>query len=597
MENTLIIVAGDHGEAFGEHGEKGHAFFCYQENLKVPLIFHCPGSLEGGRIVRDRVSLVDIYPTICDLFDWEIPTGTERPSLAPALISSNTNFKRSIYIESTHGYEEMGWAPLTGLIDEDFKFISLPEPELYNLTKDPAERENLFFREEARARSLDEKLAELIKEGGRESQPTRRNIDRSEKEILQSLGYLSAFSGKEGRGMDPKTGILINNQLESIRALIQSGDLDEARRQLAHFIVQNPDDLVPQYFGIQDELLQIQRAERGIIENWLEAITRFPENVYFRINLALAYQRQWRSDKAIEVCEDILTVHPEEAQALILLADITKSAKGEAAAEDLYKRALEADPGNLRLQMDYSLVLEANGKGKEAEELCLRLLETTESGRNTSLRARAAGLLVKMGKDKPAFPILLDAVKSKEADVQSWNDLGIIYFRRGDPGKAADSYNRALGLDPNNAVTFNNLGTLHLSEGLRLKDEGRLDKALADYNRALEIDPGLASALNGRASLFRFSGRTEEAVRDWRAALSADSLFADVYFNLAVTLLETGKKMEAGKVLEECRRLCWLRLSPSDKERLERLASEIQCSSISLMKIQLPSSVRAVSAH
>jgi len=42
LEKTLLLIVGDHGEAFGEHQEHGHAIFCYEENLKVPLIFHYP---------------------------------------------------------------------------------------------------------------------------------------------------------------------------------------------------------------------------------------------------------------------------------------------------------------------------------------------------------------------------------------------------------------------------------------------------------------------------------------------------------------------------------------------------------------------------
>ena len=63
-DNTLVIVAGDHGEGLGEHGEREHGYFIYQSTLHVPLIVRVPqGSVRGGR-VNEAVSLVDIVPTV-----------------------------------------------------------------------------------------------------------------------------------------------------------------------------------------------------------------------------------------------------------------------------------------------------------------------------------------------------------------------------------------------------------------------------------------------------------------------------------------------------------------------------------------------------
>jgi hypothetical protein len=53
-----------------------------------------------------------------------------------------------------------------------------------------------------------------------------------------------------------------------------------------------------------------------------------------------------------------------------------------------------------------------------------------------------------------------------------------------------------------------------------------------------------------------------------------DPLFSDNNFNLAVTLMEIGKKTEAGKVLEECRLLCRPRIPPADRDRLNRLMAK-----------------------
>ncbi|WP_176251182.1 sulfatase-like hydrolase/transferase [Sulfitobacter sp. HGT1] len=65
-ESTLVIVLGDHGEAFGEHGTAGHASGIYEENVHVPLLFVNPVAFSGEQI-KQIVGLSELAPTIADL--------------------------------------------------------------------------------------------------------------------------------------------------------------------------------------------------------------------------------------------------------------------------------------------------------------------------------------------------------------------------------------------------------------------------------------------------------------------------------------------------------------------------------------------------
>jgi arylsulfatase A-like enzyme len=67
LHSTLLVLAGDHGEAFGEKGESGHGVFIYDGTMKIPLIFHAPENLPRGRTVRTRARLIDVFPTVLDL--------------------------------------------------------------------------------------------------------------------------------------------------------------------------------------------------------------------------------------------------------------------------------------------------------------------------------------------------------------------------------------------------------------------------------------------------------------------------------------------------------------------------------------------------
>jgi arylsulfatase A-like enzyme len=73
IDNTIFVVAGDHGEGFGEHGRTQHDSVIWEEGLRVPLIVRGPG-IEPGSAVTGLRQLQDIPPTILRMLDLEVPT-------------------------------------------------------------------------------------------------------------------------------------------------------------------------------------------------------------------------------------------------------------------------------------------------------------------------------------------------------------------------------------------------------------------------------------------------------------------------------------------------------------------------------------------
>jgi lipoteichoic acid synthase len=72
--DTVWLVLGDHGEAFGQHeGNYGHTFFLYDENVRVPFIVAIPGVLDRQLRSRTTVSLVDTAPTLLDVLGVSSP--------------------------------------------------------------------------------------------------------------------------------------------------------------------------------------------------------------------------------------------------------------------------------------------------------------------------------------------------------------------------------------------------------------------------------------------------------------------------------------------------------------------------------------------
>lgn len=78
LDNTLVIVASDHGEAFGEHRMFGHGNSLYVEEIRIPLVMVMPGKVPAGVRVSGVASLRDVPATIADLLgiagaDWPLP--------------------------------------------------------------------------------------------------------------------------------------------------------------------------------------------------------------------------------------------------------------------------------------------------------------------------------------------------------------------------------------------------------------------------------------------------------------------------------------------------------------------------------------------
>lgn len=69
LNNTLVVVAADHGECLGEHSIYFAHVSLYEPNARVPLIFHWPGHVPEGKYFSEFCENVDIYPTILDLLD------------------------------------------------------------------------------------------------------------------------------------------------------------------------------------------------------------------------------------------------------------------------------------------------------------------------------------------------------------------------------------------------------------------------------------------------------------------------------------------------------------------------------------------------
>ncbi|MDH5492786.1 MAG: sulfatase-like hydrolase/transferase [Myxococcales bacterium] len=162
-EKTIVVLASDHGEAFGEHGHNYHARTLYEEEIRSLLAIHVPG-LEPRRI-QGPVALMDLTPTLLNLVGQPMREALPSRSLVPVLRGDELpDPERRILSE---------YMP-DGIYDVDTKAIRTPEAkliwwvsegrvELFDLLEDPQERTNIADdRPEQAEQMLDELKTWLV---------------------------------------------------------------------------------------------------------------------------------------------------------------------------------------------------------------------------------------------------------------------------------------------------------------------------------------------------------------------------------------------------------------------------------------------------
>jgi len=577
LDDTLIVVVGDHGEAFGEHGEYGHSVFCYEENLKIPLIFSNPRLFPKGSVVEDRVCLIDIMPTLLEIFGLDSVPSLHGQSLSRMIAGKKERADRPYYIESMYGKESLGWAPLAGIIDGPYKYISLPEPELYDLENDIGERINLVSAKTGIVRAMDEKLKKIMLEYAVSGGNARRELTTEDRRRLESLGYISSSSPGAGRFLDPKKGIVWLNNFNDANNLIEEGRLDVAEAELKKIAAQNTDIAFLPYYELMAKIFEMKSDSEAVIQIWREAVDTFPANERFRTTLAfkLFQEGQWEEAEALGL--EITRMDDKSSSGFILLGRIEEARGNDRKALEYFQKALDLEPNNAQLKLSFAQSLVKNGRQDRALTICREIFDDRAVKGDpgyAGILARIGIIYIEANRIDRAREVLLEAVTKDDSDAEAWNNLGIAYYREKDYPKAVEAYEHAVRLNAQFASAFNNLGTLYLRSFLERKDADLVPKAIAAFDQAIQNDPRLASAYNGRASAFKFTNRPDEAIRDWKKAIELQPDFVDVYFNLGITYLETGNKAGALQILEVCKKRFYSRLSPNDRGRLDRLIAE-----------------------
>lgn len=578
-ENTLIVLVGDHGEGFGEHKEFGHGIFCYGESLHVPLIIHNPKLIPAGRVLDDRVCLIDVMPTILEALRIRVPDDVQGASLLKLIRGGGRKTGEPVYFESLFGQEENNWAPITGLMDGKYKFISLPLPELYDLEQDAGETRNLAESMSDKARDMDKRLMDLVAGSGSTKSPERRTLSEADVKKLTALGYVSAFSAKAKQRIDPKTAIGIYAAAAEMDAVLAGGNFAEAEKRLASIQAAQPGFELPEIYNVSYLIKKHKGDRAGALEVLKKAMASFPAKESFRVYYIneLIAGRDWSA--AEETCRGFLDENDRLTSVRILLGDVEMNRERYEEAGGDYRKAMELEPGNGMIGVKYAGALAARGDLPGAGAV-LQVLGSQPNVVKTGDYGKAAsdlGLkLFFSGEKDKGLEWLRKACASAPDDPVGPINLGVAYFNDRRYDLALESYRKALAIDANSASAYCNIGALYLNRFTEENDPSLLEKAQESMERAVKLAPDFAAAYTGRGSVNLAWGELKKALKDYEQALRLDPDQGDAYVNSALALQLLGRYGEALDLLDRYKARLYDRIPPAQRAETDRLYEQIK---------------------
>ena len=398
--DTMVIITADHGESLGEHGEMTHGLFAYEATLKVPMLVYEKGDVAPSK--DDRLARhVDIVPTILARVGIEKPKELSGTSLLADRGADDS------YFESLSTFLNRGWAPITGVIQQQKKFIDVPVPELYHLASDPKETRNVYADDRRASNALRTLLTAMA--------PDRTGVvpsavSKEERAKLLALGYITGASGKKSNftaADDPKNLVAIDRKMHDVVASYEEGNVPKAL-QVAQEVVRERPDMANAYDMLAFLLQQSERlpdAARVL----RDAYARGLRDDQMQMRLGMILTEMGNAPEAIDVLRPF--VDREDPDVLNAYGLALAGAGRASEAYQIFDRISTIDPTNAKSLQNYGVVALQNNDVTAAREHLLRALDLNSN-----------------------LPITL-------------NTLAVIYAREGQYQSAIPMWSKAISLD------------------------------------------------------------------------------------------------------------------------------------------------------
>jgi arylsulfatase A-like enzyme/cytochrome c-type biogenesis protein CcmH/NrfG len=369
LERSVVVVAADHGEALGDHGEDTHGLFLYDATLHVPLVVRLPGRKNAGTRVGARVRLADIAPTMLEAAGLAIPAAMQGESLLRA------RDDRPSYAETEYPRRAFGWAPLAAWRADRFLFVRAPRPELYDQTADAAASRNLVDTRARVADAMDREMEQfIVRSSATQSSAgtgaTNATVDPELARKLASLGYVSGTGrGPAGASpaVDPKDRVAIGNALHDAVVAVEDGAFQRAIPLLDRVTASEPDiPLAQLHLGIARAR---QRQYARAVAPLRKAVALQPEMMLAHYELGVALYETGDLKAAAAQLEIVASRMPKWADARYSLGSVYARIDRVADATKELRAALDLEPRHFRANLLLGRILTLQGTPAPAIDL------------------------------------------------------------------------------------------------------------------------------------------------------------------------------------------------------------------------------------
>ncbi len=136
LDETIVVILSDHGEAFGERGFDGHAREVLPETTVTPLLIALPFTVDGGIVVETPTSNTDVWPTLLDLLGLPAPSGSidgrsRLPEILRAARGENPETENPAEPDTIISYLDQNWGqnivtvqPAISVVQGDYRYVS-----------------------------------------------------------------------------------------------------------------------------------------------------------------------------------------------------------------------------------------------------------------------------------------------------------------------------------------------------------------------------------------------------------------------------------------------------------------------------------------
>ncbi len=482
-DRTLVIVVGDHGESFGEHGENGHGMFLYHTSMHVPLLVAHPMLTAKSSRVANTVGAIDVFPTLLDLFGWPKPEGLLSVSLAEA-IRTGQSPPRDVYSESDYVWHSYGWAQQRSFTNPDRKFISSTRCEFFDRKSDPAEKINLCEVQKSEAAEMSNKLAELYSD----MIPTEAEKlppSAAATKALASLGYVEAgrnahdeFLTETAADPKDKLGVVVN--FKAARKLMKQEKYDQAAELFKSAGEEAPDALaIHAAHGAAlvnakryEEALDVLEKKAILLDAHHQPVLMSIGDAYFMLNRF----EEARNAFIVAVDNDPLdpTAHYKLGKTLLALHK-----PGEAQTE--FAEAARLFPDFPEAHFELATLLADAKQYPQAIEHFQHAVRLKPDHPLAHYNLGHALLILR--RNAEAADHLREATRLNPQHGAAWINLGIALLSSGKAGEGKEALNRATQI-PESAIEA------HLNLAIATLRENDREGAKRHYEAVLRIAPG-----------------------------------------------------------------------------------------------------------